>query len=106
MEFSVRWILADGWFNEFRDIESLCMSMTNANKLVIAGIENKNGTIYRCSLRPCLSKMSSQLYGSQDVWSVGYLLNDVLCGKVILVFVGWVGFIIGFDIGLLLSLSC
>ena len=45
--------------------------MANANKLVIPRIEDKNGAIFLCSLRPCLSKMSSQLYGSREVWSDG-----------------------------------
>ena len=44
--------------------------MTNANELMIAGLENNDGTVYLRGLRPCLSKISNQRYGSREVWNV------------------------------------
>ena len=70
MEFSVRRLLAGVRFDGIRDIESLSTSITNADELKIAGLENNDGTIYPCRLGPCLGEISNQHYGSPEVWNV------------------------------------
>jgi hypothetical protein len=44
--------------------------MTNANELMVAGLENNDGTIYPRGVCPCLSKILNQRYESWEAWNV------------------------------------